>query len=321
MAGLKASDVQYILNTIPIGDFMKAFKLDNTFIDLLGGFKVGKGRIQTPIHYAGNSTANSFAESADLSAAGTQARRTLDHSYRRVYVTPGLDGLQEAIASAGGIQNITDLMLAEVQGAVEDLLDEINTQLLSDGTGNSNADIDGIQFQVADDNTWGGLARGSYSWLQSYVLDNSGTDRDLTLALLRSMGDTLDNTRKSKWDAIFTSKTVYNAYEDLFGDKKRIDMVETKAGDLVQRRLAYDNRPIYAIPGYDTNRMDFVERKNLSIQYLPQTARDTLNRVTTGIFKVEPVSVVSDDSAFNIIAYLNLVATNPWKCGSLQDVQ
>ena len=103
MAGIKASDLQYILNTIPIGGYEKAFGLDQTLIGLLGGFTPGPGRLQTPIHYSGNTQAASFAESDDISTAGVQSRRLLSHSYRRVKVTPGLDGLQEAIAKAGGI--------------------------------------------------------------------------------------------------------------------------------------------------------------------------------------------------------------------------
>lgn len=319
MAELRAADVQYVLNSIPYSDYQTAYGLDTKFIDRLGGFKPGPGRIQIPFRYAGNSAKGSFGEGDDISAAGHQSRRMLSMDYKRVYITFGVDGLQEAIAKAGGIVNITDLVVDEALNAIQDLLDEINTQLLGDGSGNSGKHIDGILYHIDDDNTWMGLSRASYSWTQSYISGNGGTSQSLTKALLRGVSDTLKDVRKSNYTAIYTSTALRNAYEDLLEDAKRY--VDIRVGDLVVQELAFDGKPLIAFPGYASNRLDFVRESDFDIYFLPQTSQDQLGRTVTGIFKVEPVAKVSDDATFNVIAYLNMVCRNPWKQGALVDVE
>jgi len=319
MAGIRAADLQYVLNVIPLSDYQKAFALDETFINLIGGLKPGPGRLQIPFHHAGNTTAGSFIEGDDLSTAGKQSRRLLSFDYKRIYVTAGVDGLQEAIANNGGIVKINDLLNLEVMQAVEDLLDELNTQTLSDGTGNSSADVDGLQFQIADDNTWGGLARASYAWLQSYVNDNGGANRALTEALMRTMHNTAVDTRKAKYNAIFCGSDLYDAYEDLMGDRKRY--IDMKVGDISFKGLSFKQRPLINIPGFAANRMDFVRRGDFSLKYLPIQSIDNKNRIVKGPFKVEEVASNSDDTYFNIIMYPQLMCLNPWKQLSLQDVE
>ena len=61
MAGIKATDLQYVLNTTPMNTYFQAFGLDTTFLDLMGGLQPGPARIQIPLHHAGNTTAGSFA--------------------------------------------------------------------------------------------------------------------------------------------------------------------------------------------------------------------------------------------------------------------
>lgn len=317
MAGIKAADLQYILNNISIEGWAKGYGLDETFLGVIGGFKKGRGRIQTKHHYAGNTTAGSFGEGDDLSTAGHQSRRRLNHSWRRVYVTFGADGLQEAIAANGGIDGIQDILKEEMTNGVKDLLDEINTQAMSDGSGNSAKDMDGIQFQIADDNTWGGLARGSYAWLQSYMNDNSGTPRDLTSTLLRDMHNTLTDTRKSKYDICLTSSAIWDAYEDLLGNAKRY--MDVKVGDIFYKALLIKGKPLIAIPSYPTGRIEFLERKNVDLLYLPSPALE--GRGKEGFFKVEKVANTSDDATFRIIAYVNLICKSPWTQGALADVQ
>jgi len=319
MAGILAADLQYVLNTIPLSDYQKAFGLDETFVNLVGGLKPGPGRIQIPFHYAGNTTAGSFIEGDDLSTAGKQSRRMLAFDYKRIYVTAGVDGLQEAIANNGGIVGINDLLNSEVMRAVEDLMDELNTQALSDGTGNSSADVSGVQFQIADDNTWGGLARASYAWLQAYQNDNGGEDRALTEELMRTIHNTLVDTRKSKYNAILCGSDIYDAYEDLMGDRKRY--IDMKVGDISFKGLSFKQRPLISIPGYAANRMDWIRKGDLVLKYLPIQSVDNKNRVVKGPFKVEEVAKTSDDTYFNIIMYPQLVCLNPWKQATLKDVE
>lgn len=319
MAGIKASDIQYILNNITIQGYQDALGLNHDFLDRLGGFKAGKARIQPKIHYGGNTTAGSFAESGDISTAGKQSRRTLELAYKRMYVTVGVDGLQDAISTNGGVIDIPNLLTEEINDGIEDLLDEINTQLLSDGTGNSGSDISGVQFHVADDNTWGGLARASYAWIQSYIADNAGSNRNLATALMRTVHETLTNTRKSNYNEIWTSSTMRKVYQDLMGDLVRY--LSVKTGDVEMEKVTYENRPIVDFAGYASNRFDFVRREDFSVEYLQHKSLNSKGESNMGPFKVSKVAEVSDDATFNIIMYVQMVCKNPWKQGSLKDVQ
>jgi hypothetical protein len=319
MAGIKATDLANVLNTIPISTYFQAFRRSTTFIDAVGGLTPGPARIQIPVHHAGNTTAASYAESADLHAAGHQSRTMVTQSYKRCYVTCGVDGLQEAIAKRGGVVNIQDLVMSEINEGIADLLDEINTQALGDGTGNSAADIDGILYHIDDNNTWCSVSRSGASYLQSYMSGNAGTDRALTETLLRTVGNTLKDTHKSNYNKLFTSHTMHDAYQDLMGDKRRY--VPEMVNDVQVQRLAFDGRPIVPIDGYTANRFDFVDTSLFNFWYLPQVQLDQWHRKIEGPFKVEPYYGGTDDTVFIIMIYLNLVCKNPWKCGALDDVE
>lgn len=319
MAGIKATDLAAVLNTIPMPQYFKAFGLDTKFLDLLGGLRPGPARIQIPIHSAGNATAGSFAESADLSTAGHQARTMVTQAYKRVYATCSVDGLQEAIANAGGVVNINNLVQTEMMDAIRDLLDEINTEMLGDGTGNSAADIDGVLYHLNDSNTWCSVARSGAAYLQAYHAENSGTDRDLSETLMRGVHNVLTNTRKSNYSHIVTSSTVADSYEALMGDRLRL--MNAQVGDITLPALAFKGRPVITIPGYETNSMGFIKADDWAPYYLPQVTTDSFGRQVQGPFKVEPYYPNSDDRTFIIIAYVNLVCKNPWKQGALVDVQ
>jgi hypothetical protein len=75
MAGIKAASMQYVLNSTPFDGWVQAYGLDTTFLfGVLGGPKPKLGNFDIDVRTAGNSTAGSFAESADLSTAGSATR-------------------------------------------------------------------------------------------------------------------------------------------------------------------------------------------------------------------------------------------------------
>jgi len=319
MAGIKATDLQYVLNTTPMNAYFQAFGLDTTFLDIFGGLRPGKASNQIPIHYAGNATAGSFAESADLKTAGHQSRRMFTLGYKRVHGTFGVDGLQEAIANAGGVVNITDLVQAEALGTIKDLLNEINTEMLGDGTGNSSADIDGIWYHIDDNNTWCSVARSGTAYTQAYLSANSGTDRDLQKSLMLGVHNVLVSTRKSNYTHILTSPTLDDSYEALLDD--RVRLMNVKIGDITLPAKEFKQRPIIPIPAFEANSMAFIKASDWEPVYLPQVSLDSWGRQIQGPFKVEPYYAGTDDTTFIVTAYVQLVCKNPWQQGALVDVQ
>lgn len=320
MAGIKAADLQYVLNTVPLPVYQRTYNLQTELINVFGGFKrAQKARIQIPVHVSGNSTATSYGETDDNSTAGKQTRNLVTLPWKRYRVTTSVDGLQEAIAAAGGVINIKNMQVAESQDAVKDLLKEINTDLLGDGTGNSSKAIYGIKYHVDDDNTWASLDRSSatYSYLRSYMSENGGTARSLTKPLMNTVGDTLQDSRESNYDTILASRGAYNAYEDLFGDKARY--VNLQIGDLKMNTLLFDNRPVVPIPGLD-DAMYFINRGEWRLEFLPQPTLDSYGRQINGPFKVEPYYPGTDDATFIIYIYVQFICVNTWHQGKLGDL-
>jgi hypothetical protein len=104
-----------------------------------------------------------------------------------------------------------------MDGGMKDLVDEMNTQLYSDGTGNSNADLTGLAAGIDNgDNvaTYANLARGTYSWWKSTLEDNSGTGHSLTVT---TMKDVFRRQRKQggRCDLILTNPDHTTQYEAL----------------------------------------------------------------------------------------------------------
>ena len=317
---LTVSDLQYVLNVISDKGYQKTF---NNKAKLFGMLRLrpGQGKIGVKYHYAKNISGGSFGEGDDLSTSGKQSRKELTFPYKEVYKTIEVSGLSEALSKANGVKDIKNILKQEIVDASEDLIKEIETQLLGDGTGNSFKDIQGILYHIAESGNYAdqGLDRSTYTWLKSYINDNGGTLRSLTKALVRDVHNTLVDDRGISYTHILTSSTIADAYEDLMGDKVRY--MDVKEGDAFVKRLLIKDRPVITIPGYPANRMDFVVFDELEIKYLPQETTDSLGRTNKGMFKVKELSTTKDATLASVICYLNLVCKNVYHAGSLQDIQ
>lgn len=317
---LTLSDVQYILNSIPITGYKKAFNNKAPFFNHVKVKPSKTGEIVIPFHYAGNSGGGSFAEGDTLTTGGKQSRRKLHFAWKRVYKPISVDGLVQAVSRNGGVFKINDSIKDEVFHATRDLIKDIDTQLKGDGTGNSGKDIQGIKYHIADSGNYANenLARETYAWLASHVNDNGGVKRDLSKALIREVHNELLDNRGVSYNQVWTSSALYDAYEDLMGDKARY--VNLQVGDLFMKTLLIKNRPLIPFPGYP-DQMDFVEADEIYVEYLVQEAKNSRGEVAKGMFKVEELPTSKDATDLAVIAYLNMVCENPYCQASLQDIQ
>lgn len=318
MAGIRAADVQAILNTTASQQFVKTFQNDSSFLGRIP-LKRGKARIQWPVHYGGNASVSSFGEGDDITVTGKQSRKLAELPYKRAKVAISVDGLQQAISEAGGHIGVGDLLADELLKSIEDLKANINTQLLGDGTGNIGKDITGIQAAINNSGVYAGLDRATYAWWKAHVAGNGGIARNLDKPLLRAMKNELKGNRSSSYSAIWTSHDMYDAYEGLLDAQKRF--IATKVADIQQQVLSFDNTPLIALPGYPAGRMDFVRESDFELLYLTHKVVDSTGKQVEGIFKVERLAQTTDDMAFAVIVYMQLRCRNPWKQGALLDVQ
>src|SRR3990170_1779069 len=145
----------------------------NTFLLTRIQQKQGAGEgVRWPVRYAGNASAGSYAEGDSGAGAGNQGFKKAFLGWKLNKVEVEVSGLAQAVGDAGGM--IVPALRTELDLGLSDLRGNINTQLMTDGTGNSAKDITGLFAAIADTGTYAGLDRGTYTWWKSYVNANGG---------------------------------------------------------------------------------------------------------------------------------------------------
>jgi len=331
MAGIKASSMQNVLNSTPIAGWVKAYGLDTTFMfGVLGGPVAKQGNFQWNAKTSGNATAGAFAESATLTTAGASGRDRITGNIARYYATIAVDGLVEAKAFGSAYDQSTDLLMEEADGAIEDILDVMNTDCITSG---SVSKLNGVPYYNASSGSIGG--DGTAWTAAETVYENAKYgDKDkaayytgymksaqtgsLTFAMMDDVHKALVDTRNSNYDQIWTSETQLLTYENLLRESgSSVQYVDANVGDRRFKALLYAGRPVISIPGYDTTRMDFVRSSDWVFWYVPQVSRDDTGRQIEGIFKVEQLAKTTDDLTYTIIVYGNLICKNPFKQGAI----
>ena len=332
---IQASHVQNILNTVAFPEFQKAFNNSSDFLGQVP-LQAGKARIQIPMHKSGmamtatsGSTgvdasiaddAGSFAEAGLIPNGAGQGRQTVEWNYKSYGTTVSIEGMVQAKAIAGGYNALTDMLADELMAGVDDLKHSIHLDALGVGVTNTSK-MAGVTDIISASNTaLAGVNQTSASWFASYVKDpdttNTTADTALTVALMDDVFQNMVDVRGATPDAIWTSFSQYNAYANLMSDKIRY--IPYGTGDARFQALNYNGIPVIPVPKYNANRVDFVQSKDWSLQYIPQKSYTAEGKLVEGAFKVESKDGAGYDAiSFTVVAYLALVCRNPFKQGTL----
>lgn len=95
------------------------------------------------------------------------------------------------------------------------------------------------------------------------VLGNDGTNRALSLILLRTMLDTIETAGNGKVSALYTTHGVRRAYEALLQAERQFVNVMKFDGGI--ETLTYDGLPIIADKDCDANRIYFVDEDAMTV--------------------------------------------------------
>lgn len=173
-----------------------------------------------PIKYQKNNTGTSFAGFDTFSTSAIDNRVNLQYNpkFYQITVSLPLDEVSVNNVSETQILNLVDL---QVKSSAQDMADDIGTLFYGDGTGNASKDFSGLANIVDDGSVAaniGGLARATYTTLQSTVTASGGT---LTLAKM----DTLYNAVTSgmqKPTVGMTTEAIFAFYGQLLTPQERI---------------------------------------------------------------------------------------------------
>lgn len=264
------------------------------------------------VNSAGNTSAGSYGEGDAEPVAGLQTWQKASLGWKRSWVILRIS--RAALEEAQNFYIIGDLYQDELDRGTRDLINNLEDQIMSDGTGNGSKDVTGLQAAIGDTGTYAGLNRATETYWQSYVTTGVGA---LALADMKTTSLNLrDPVRRSRWNAILCNATVFNIYGDLAegGGTSLVRHQISQADELRGLRyeagyvtLGFEGRPVVEIPGYTSQRMDFVQLDDFEIQWIRR-------------FMVDPPKIDGDDWTFKVTVGLQLQCRHPGRQGSLQGI-
>lgn len=147
-------------------------------IEKAGGVerKSGGYEIQEPLRYAGNTTIKSYTGYEPFDLLPEEHTTSATYSWKQIGGTVSISGI-EAFKNSGREQ-----LLSLVKGRMDSLTDsfyeEVDDQLVGDGTGNGGKDIGGLALLVEEGGATsvvGGIDSSTYSWWANQSLDFNTT--------------------------------------------------------------------------------------------------------------------------------------------------
>lgn len=254
---------------------------------------------------AGASNASPFAEGDAAPAADEFERVQASLDWGKYHTTVSLGGLSAKVLAAASSTYIQNYIQEQFRDSFEDMVDEINADMLGGATTNG---ITGITAAIADSGTYAGISRSTYSSWQSYVNDNTGTPRALTIALMDTVHNNLVDTNGGNYDVILCDQDQFDNFTALSSGNgspaaQRFNVgpgqsaLEAIAGFTGAR---YKGRPVLPIPGYTSGRMDFVRLEALTVEVLSP-------------FMVTPLGKTNADMRWYGEVYLQMKLRNPKK--------
>ena len=307
--------------------FVKTLKTETFLLSRLeehGMIHEGRPDLSWRVNYAGNSAVGSYGEGDTAAGSGNQSVKTATLAYKSVRAEVGSSGIALAVSERGG--TIVDDLLFEMNGAMRDMKKSIDTQLLSDGTGNSAKDLTGIQAPISDAGTYAGLDRGSYTWWKSYVLANGGSPQNLSEALIATAMDELVTRGANRRTLeIWAGPAQWRTFGALYKAERRQTASRLTGGYLA---LDFEGTPVIQVPGYVAARMDIVDVSQIDYNMLPVTSNSPLAKELRPILAVPGVpgfgilvmGAIKDALEFWVIHYAQLRALNPYLMASIQDL-
>lgn len=260
---------------------------------LLGNTKPWRGtKLEQPIvtTEAGNGGSFSGLDRFSTNAVNTKQKLSFDvRAYEQPVVIPQLEA--DVVANS---TRALELTAGAIEEAANEMADNIGDLFYSDGTGNSSKDFLGLAAIVDDGGevaTYGGLARSTYSGLQSTETDVGGA---LTLAVMATSFDaakigsdapTLIVTTPAIWsdfEALHqaTINTNVDGYRKVTASRDMVPM-SALAGEMGFDALYYRGVPVVADEKCSSGNMWFLNEKHLAFYRLKSTA-EGYSDVTVG---------------------------------------
>jgi len=239
-----------------------------------GGMKGEDGgeRIVAPLMYGKNTTAQSYSGYDVLDTTPQVGIDAAEFNWKQYSVSITISGEEER-KNAGRKEKIIDILEARTKQAQMSLTEELTLGLFSDGTGNGNKQLTGLNAMCASTGTYGGISRTTYPFWQAYVESASAA---LTLAYMRTAYNTVSLGGKDATDLIVTTQTLFEKYESLLSyvsasnvaGSVMVDVTKSnKMGDAGFQSLLFKGVPIVWDELCTATNMYFLNSRHMKLVY------------------------------------------------------
>ena len=271
----------------------------------------GGAKIVVPIIYGSNSTAGSYSGADTISTTAQTGITAAEFDWKQYAATVTITGIEEA--KNNGPEQVIDLLEGKIMQTEETIIENLNTMLFGNGTGNSGKDMLGLAACVGLGNDAGGSSFGGIdatdsdnSWWRSKVHNMSGA---ITLA---QMSNTYNDVSvgNDQPTIIMTGQSQYEAYEALLQPQLRY--TDAKTADAGFQNLLFKGAPVT----YDGTLAGEGKMYMLNTKYLRLVAH------TDTWFQPTPfVRPTNQDARYaQILCYGNLTISNRARQGYIYGI-
>ena len=178
----------------------------------------GGAKIVVPVIYGTNSTAGSYSGTDTISVTAQTGISAAEYDWKQYAATVTINGIEEA--KNNGEAQIIDLLEGKIFQTQETIIENMNTMLFGNGTGNSSKDWLGLSALVGSTGSPGGIdaTDADNSWWRSAVT-NQGSSA-ITLASMATLYNNCSVGNDQPTIGI-TGQNQYEAYEALLVDQIR----------------------------------------------------------------------------------------------------
>ena len=178
----------------------------------------GGAKIVVPVIYGTNSTAGSYSGTDTIDTTAQTGISAAEYDWKQYAATVTISGVEEA--KNNGEAQIIDLLEGKIFQTQETIIENMNTMLFGNGTGNSSKDWLGLSALVGSTGSPGGIdaTDADNSWWRSAVT-NQGSAA-ITLASMATLYNNCSVGNDQPTIGI-TGQNQYEAYEALLVDQIR----------------------------------------------------------------------------------------------------
>ena len=242
------------------------------------GFKEqadGGSQIEMSLEYATNTTFKSYGELETLDTTRIDVFDAARYTWKISAGTVVWSDLEQLRATAASRK--FDVIAEKLENGKDSLINTLNSQMWSDGTGNSSKDIGGLQYLISTTpttGTVGGVSRDNFSFWRN--IQTSGTqtssDFDNLRASMRSVYAQCSRGGSNEAPtAAITTRTVFLGYQSLLVPNERFAKADKpRGGDLgwKQDAIQFNGADVFYDEDAPSGNLYFVNPKFMKLVYL-----------------------------------------------------